>query len=69
MIASHGLLWPDEIRDPADVIPAPVQLNEYEIDEALALIEAMTLDTLEGPEFTAHYTATLHAVIEVERDA
>jgi DNA end-binding protein Ku len=48
VIAMHGVLWPDEVRDPAEVFPAPVQLDEDEINEALALIEAMTLDSLEG---------------------
>jgi non-homologous end joining protein Ku len=27
VIALHGLLWPDEIRDPAAVVPPPVQLD------------------------------------------
>ncbi|MFD7476401.1 Ku protein [Streptomyces sp. NPDC059837] len=27
VIASHGLLWPDEIRDPAAVVPPPVRLD------------------------------------------
>lgn len=40
VIALHGLLWPDEIRAPAAMVPPPVQLDEDEIDEAMALIEA-----------------------------
>lgn len=57
----HGLLWPDEVRDPAAMVPPPVQLDEDEIDEAMALIEAMTRDDLTGPEFTDRYTEALHA--------
>ncbi|MET9388676.1 hypothetical protein ABZY09_48985 [Streptomyces sp. NPDC002928] len=68
MIALHGLLWPDEIRDPAAAYPTPVQLDEDETEEALALVEAMTLDSLEGPQFTDHYTDALHAVIEAKQE-
>ncbi|MGW7410025.1 non-homologous end joining protein Ku [Streptomyces sp. NPDC054833] len=67
-IALHGLLWPDEIRDPAAVVPPPVHLNEDEIDEAVALIEAMTRDDLTGPEFADHYTEALHTVIEAKQE-
>lgn len=67
-IALHGLLWPDEIRDPAAVVPPPVQLDEDEIDEAVALIEAMTRDDLTGPEFADHYTEALHTVIEAKQE-
>ncbi|MDX3131398.1 Ku protein [Streptomyces europaeiscabiei] len=68
VIALHGLLWPDEIRDPAALVPPPVQLAEDEIDEAGALIDAMTRDDLTGPEFTDGYTEALHAVIEAKRE-
>jgi hypothetical protein len=69
VIAMHGLLWPDEVRDPAEVFPAPVQLGEDEIGEALALIEAMTLDSLESPQITDHYTDALRAVIKAKQEA
>lgn len=68
VIVLHGLLWPDEIRAPAGVFPSPVQLDEDEIGEARALIEAMTLDSLEGPQFADHYTDALHAVIEAKQE-
>jgi DNA end-binding protein Ku len=68
VIALHGLLWPDEIRDPATVVPPPVQLDEDEIDEAMALIEAMTRDDLTSPEFTDRYTEALHAVTEAKQE-
>lgn len=41
---------------PGSRVPPPVQLDDEEIDEALALIEAMTFDSLEGPQFTDHYS-------------
>ncbi|GAA2565313.1 MULTISPECIES: Ku protein [Streptomyces] len=68
VIALHGLLWLDEIRDPAAVVPPPVHLDEGEIGEAVALIEAMTRDDLTGPEFTDHCSEALHEVIEAKRD-
>ncbi|WP_240634783.1 MULTISPECIES: non-homologous end joining protein Ku [Streptomyces] len=68
VIALHGLLWPDEIRDPAAVVPPPVHLEEDEIDEAVALIEAMARGDLTGPEFTDGYTEALHSVIEAKRE-
>jgi DNA end-binding protein Ku len=68
VIAMHGLLWPDEIRDPAQVAPAPVQLEQGEIDEAVALIEVMSRDRVEGPEFTDHYTQALREVIDAKQE-
>ncbi|MFI6494734.1 Ku protein [Streptomyces sp. NPDC050564] len=68
VIALHGLLWPDEIREPAAVAPPPVQLDEDEIDEAMAVIEAMTRDDLTGPEFTDRCTEALQAVVEAKQE-
>ncbi|QDN54165.1 Ku protein [Streptomyces sp. S1D4-20] len=68
VIALHGLLWPDEIRDPAALVPPPVRLDEDEIDEAVALIEAMTRDDLTGPQFADRYTEALHTVIEAKQE-
>ncbi|WP_079657376.1 hypothetical protein [Streptomyces sp. 3214.6] len=50
------------------MVPPPVQLDEDEIDEAVALIEAMTRDDLTGPEFADHYTEALHTVIEAKQE-
>ncbi|MFE7214536.1 hypothetical protein ACFU93_32255 [Streptomyces sp. NPDC057611] len=68
VIALHGLLWPDGIRNPAAVVPPLVQLVEDEVDEAVALIEAMTRDDLTRPEFADRYTEALHAVIEAKQE-
>ncbi|MGW4823592.1 hypothetical protein ACWEP4_32745 [Streptomyces sp. NPDC004227] len=43
-------------------------MDEDEVDEAVALIEAMTQDDLTGPEFTDRYTEALHAVIEAKQE-
>ncbi|WP_281155577.1 Ku protein [Streptomyces sp. HYC2] len=68
VIALHALLWPDEIRDPAPVAPGPVHLEPGEIDEAMALVEVMSRDSVDGPEFTDHYTQALHEVIEAKQE-
>ncbi|MFF8884037.1 non-homologous end joining protein Ku [Streptomyces flaveolus] len=46
----HAMRWPDEIRDPSSLIPAPVEVSDEEIDRALALMVTMTclgIDQLE----------------------
>ncbi|MFJ2736061.1 Ku protein [Streptomyces sp. NPDC087317] len=68
VIALHTLLWPDEIRDPAPVAPGPVHLEPGEIDEAMTLVEIMSRDSIEGPEFTDHYTRALREVVEAKQE-
>ncbi|MDN3263274.1 hypothetical protein QWJ26_26390 [Streptomyces sp. CSDS2] len=48
--------WPDEIRDPTELLPPPAEVSEEEIVGVLALMDTMTVDALEGPEFTDRYT-------------
>ncbi|MFJ6087996.1 Ku protein [Streptomyces sp. NPDC092369] len=67
-IVLHSMFWPDEIRDPAAVAPAPVPLDDSEIDQAVTLIETMTRDDITGPEFTDGYTTALRAVIEAKQE-
>ncbi|WP_406410265.1 Ku protein [Streptomyces sp. NBC_01614] len=64
----HVMYWPDEIRDPTELLPPPVELTENEIDGALALIDSMTRDDLEGPEFHDEYTNALAQIIEAKRE-
>jgi DNA end-binding protein Ku len=64
----HLMYWPDEIRDPTELLPAPVEVTEEEIDGALALIESMTREDLEGPEFHDAYTDALAQIIKAKRD-
>lgn len=67
-IVLHAMRWPDEIRDPAAVDPPTAQVSEEEIEGALALIDRMTQDDLEGPEFTDGYTEAMAKIIEAKRE-
>ncbi|MFE7167202.1 Ku protein [Streptomyces sp. NPDC057616] len=64
----HLMYWPDEIRDPTELLPAPVEVTEDEIEGALALIATMTREDLEGPEFHDAYTDALAQIIEAKRE-
>ncbi|MFD8047680.1 Ku protein [Streptomyces chartreusis] len=68
VIVLHAMRWPDEIRDPAELLPEPVELTEDEIDGALALMDSMTRDDLDDPEFRDTYTDALAQIIEAKRD-
>ena len=67
-IVLHAMRWPDEVRDPAAVDPPHETVSEEEIEGALALIDRMSQDDLEGPEFTDTYTDALAKIIEAKRD-
>ncbi|MFB7115147.1 Ku protein [Streptomyces sp. NPDC056291] len=67
VIALHTQ-WPDEIRDPAPVAAGPVHLEPGEIDEAMTLVEVMSRDNVDGPEFTDHYTQALRQVVEAKQE-
>jgi DNA end-binding protein Ku len=45
-IVLQAMRWPDEIRDPTELLPAPVELSDDEIDGALALMDSMTREDL-----------------------
>ncbi|KUL73922.1 MULTISPECIES: Ku protein [unclassified Streptomyces] len=64
----HAMRWPDEIRDPAELLPPPTEVSEEEIDGALALMESMSRDDLEGPEFEDAYTDAIAKIIEAKRE-
>ncbi|WP_330349609.1 non-homologous end joining protein Ku [Streptomyces sp. NBC_00582] len=67
-IVLHAMRWPDEIRDPAELLPPPVEVSEEEIDGALALLETMTREDLEGEEFQDTYTEAMEKIIEAKRE-
>lgn len=68
VLVLHAMLWPVEIRDPAELLPPPVELSGEEIEGALVLMETMARDDLEGEEFLDTYTEALEQVIEAKRE-
>lgn len=68
VIVLHAMHWPDEIRDPTELLPPPVELSGDEIDGALALMDAMARDDLDDPEFRDTYTEAIAQVIEAKRE-
>ncbi|MFF7953957.1 non-homologous end joining protein Ku [Streptomyces griseorubiginosus] len=67
-IVLHAMRWPDEVRDPAAVDPPHETVSEEEIEGALALMESMSRDDLDGPEFEDAYTDALARIIESKRE-
>jgi DNA end-binding protein Ku len=68
VIVLHAMRWPDEIRDPTELLPPPVDVSDEEIENALALMEMMSRDNLDGPEFQDDYTEAIAKVIEAKRE-
>ena len=67
-IVLHQMLWPDEIRDPAELAPAAVEVTDEEIASAEQLIDRLTRDNLEGDEFTDRYTEAVQQLIEAKQE-
>ncbi|MDQ0605226.1 Ku protein [Streptomyces canus] len=67
-IVLHAMRWPDEVRDPAAVDPPHEAVSQEEIEGALALIDRMSREDLEGPELTDTYTDALAEIIEAKRE-
>ncbi|MCG0065981.1 Ku protein [Streptomyces tricolor] len=68
VLVLHAMRWEDEIRDPAELLPPPTEVTEEEIAGALALMDTMTIDKLEGEEFTDRYTEAVAQIIEAKRE-
>ena len=47
-IVLHAMRWPDEIRSPRALAPKPVEVDDSEIEGAVALMEAMGQDDISG---------------------
>ncbi|MER5372654.1 Ku protein [Streptomyces sp. NPDC002553] len=67
-IVLHVMRWPDEIRDPSELLPPPVDVPEEEIESALALMEMMSRDDLDATAFHDEYTEAIAQVIEAKRE-
>jgi DNA end-binding protein Ku len=68
VLVLHAMRWPDEIRDPTELLPTPVEVPEEEIEAALALMDTLTTDSLEGEDFVDRYTEALAQIIEAKRE-
>jgi DNA end-binding protein Ku len=68
VIVLHAMRWPDEIRDPTELLPPPVEVSDEEIEGALALMDTMTRDDLEGEEIQDSCTEAIAQIIEAERE-
>ncbi|MFF8947125.1 Ku protein [Streptomyces sp. NPDC014864] len=68
VLVLHLMRWPDEIRDPAELAPPAVDIDDTEIEGALALMDTMSRDDLEGEEFRDTYTEALEQIIEAKRE-
>ncbi|MGW0885683.1 hypothetical protein [Streptomyces sp. NPDC002671] len=68
VLVLHAMRWPDEIRDPTELLPPAVTVPEGEIEAALALMDTMTIDSLEGEEFVCRYTEAIAQIIEAKRE-
>ncbi|MEU5599233.1 Ku protein [Streptomyces sp. NPDC020298] len=68
VLVLHAMRWPDEIRDPTELLPPPVQVSDEEIEGALALMDTLTVDKLEGPDFQDRYTEAITQIIEAKRE-
>lgn len=68
-IVLHAMRWPDEIRNPSELAPAATEVTHEEISEAEHLIERMTRDNVEGPDFTDRYTEAIAKLIEAKRES
>ncbi|MFF4398577.1 Ku protein [Streptomyces sp. NPDC001480] len=68
VLVLHAMHWPDEIRDPTELLPPPVQVSDEEIEGALALMDTLTVDQMEGPDFQDRYTEAITQIIQAKRE-
>ncbi|MGA4846586.1 Ku protein [Streptomyces sp. G5(2025)] len=68
-IVLHAMKWDDEVRSPDTIAPTPMDLTDHEIEQAVLLVDSMTLDDITGQEWaTDRYTAALEEVIHAKAD-
>ncbi|MGW4227654.1 non-homologous end joining protein Ku [Streptomyces bauhiniae] len=68
VLVLHAMRWPDEIHDPAELLRDEAAVSDEELTGALALMDTMTRDDLDGPDFKDRYTEALQKVIEAKRE-
>jgi len=60
----HAMKWPDEVRDPAELAPRKVDVDEAEIERAMQLMDSMAADDVSG--YRDEYRAALEKTIEAK---
>ncbi|MFD0142856.1 MULTISPECIES: hypothetical protein [unclassified Streptomyces] len=60
--------WDDEVRDPGELAPDTVELTDKELAEAMALMEALSVDRLDELELIDQYRDALVEVIEAKAE-
>lgn len=60
----HSMKWPDEIRNPSELAPDAVDVDEGEIKRALELMDSMTTDDISG--YRDEYRDALEQLIEAK---
>ncbi|MEV5439863.1 Ku protein [Streptomyces sp. NPDC052682] len=68
VLVLHAMHWPDEIRDPTELLPPPVKVSDEEIDSALALMDTMTVDDLAELGVRDEYTEAMAQIIQAKRE-
>ncbi|MGW7081353.1 non-homologous end joining protein Ku [Streptomyces sp. NPDC054866] len=69
VILLHAMKWDDEVRDPEELAPKAMDLDDDEIDRAILLIDSMTTDGIADQDWaTDRYTAALEQVIEAKAE-
>ncbi len=69
VLVLHAMKWDDEIRSPEPIAPTPTELTEEEVEEAVLLVDSMTVDDIADQEWaTDRYTAALEEVIHAKAD-
>jgi DNA end-binding protein Ku len=66
VIALHAMRWPDEIRDASAVAPPATDIDDSEVDGAVALIDAMTTEDL--TQFRDEYRTALEELISAKTE-
>ncbi|MFF1900872.1 Ku protein [Streptomyces sp. NPDC058206] len=62
----HSMKWPDEVRDPSELAPDSIDLDEDEIQRAIELMDSMTADDISG--YRDHYREALEELIAAKAE-
>ncbi|OON81883.1 non-homologous end joining protein Ku [Streptomyces tsukubensis] len=66
VILLHALKWDDEVRSPDELRPAPVDISDTEIDQAMTLMDSMETDDLD--QYHDEYREAVERMIEAKAE-